>query len=172
VWTGEFGRTPTINGNKLPGRDHWPFVYSSVLAGGGVRGGQVYGSSDSIAARPKDNPVHVSDFVATIYHALGYDATTKVVGLFSCHHWFARSIHCRASSVWPSRWCAIASTGQFMTNAGQFGPCSMDAVALPMACSNCSARYCAKLRTILHLKYARTPMAAAYSISNSGHFIW
>lgn len=79
AWTGEFGRTPTINGNKLPGRDHWPFVYSTVLAGGGVRGGQVYGSSDAIAGHPKDNPVHASDFVATIYHALGYDASTKVV---------------------------------------------------------------------------------------------
>jgi uncharacterized protein (DUF1501 family) len=90
VWTGEFGRTPTINGNKLPGRDHWPFVYSSVLAGGGVRGGHVYGSSDSIAARPKDNPVHVSDFVATIYHALGYDATTKVVDQAGRHHYIVR----------------------------------------------------------------------------------
>ncbi len=79
AWTGEFGRTPSINGNKLPGRDHWPFVYSAVLAGGGVRGGQVYGSSDAIAAHPHDNPVHASDFVASIYHALGYDAGTKVV---------------------------------------------------------------------------------------------
>ena len=79
AWTGEFGRTPLINGNKLPGRDHWPFVYSAVLAGGGVRGGHVYGSSDAIAGQPKDNPVHASDFVATIYHALGYDASTKVV---------------------------------------------------------------------------------------------
>ena len=79
AWTGEFGRTPSINGNKLPGRDHWPFVYSAVLAGGGVRSGQVYGSSDAIAAHPKDNPVHASDFVATIYHALGYDTSTKVV---------------------------------------------------------------------------------------------
>jgi len=79
AWTGEFGRTPSINGNKLPGRDHWPFVYSAVLAGGGVRGGHVYGSSDAIAGQPKDNPLHASDFVATIYHALGYDASTKVV---------------------------------------------------------------------------------------------
>lgn len=79
AWTGEFGRTPSINGNKPPGRDHWPFVYSTVLAGGGVRGGHVYGSSDAIAAYPHENPVHASDFVATIYHALGYDAGTKVV---------------------------------------------------------------------------------------------
>ena len=50
-----------------------------MLAGGGVRGGQVYGQSDNLAAEPKDNPVHVSDFVATIYHALGYDGKTQVV---------------------------------------------------------------------------------------------
>ena len=53
--------------------------FTAVLAGGGVRGGHVYGSSDAIAGQPKDNPVHASDFVATIYHALGYDASTKVV---------------------------------------------------------------------------------------------
>jgi len=86
VWMGEFGRTPAINGNAKPGRDHWPFVYSTVLAGGGVRRGEVYGSSDAIAGRPKDNPVHVTDFVATIYHALGYDSTTQVVDLFGRPH--------------------------------------------------------------------------------------
>jgi hypothetical protein len=79
AWMGEFGRTPMINGNSPPGRDHWARVYSTVLSGGGVRGGQIYGKSDNLAAEPKDNPVHVSDFVATIYHALGYDADTQVV---------------------------------------------------------------------------------------------
>ena len=79
AWMGEFGRTPVINGNSPPGRDHWARVYSTVLAGGGVQGGQIYGKSDNLAAEPKDNPVHVSDFVATIYHALGYDADTQVV---------------------------------------------------------------------------------------------
>jgi hypothetical protein len=79
AWMGEFGRTPTINANAPPGRDHWARVYSTVLAGGGVQGGQVYGKSDNLAGDPKDNPVHVSDFVATIYHALGYDADTQVV---------------------------------------------------------------------------------------------
>jgi uncharacterized protein (DUF1501 family) len=82
AWTGEFGRTPTINGNSPPGRDHWARVYSTALAGGGVQGGQVYGKSDNLAADPKDNPVHVSDFVATIYHALGYDGETEVVDAF------------------------------------------------------------------------------------------
>lgn len=79
AWTGEFGRTPAINGNSPPGRDHWATVYSTVLAGGGVHGGQVYGKSDKLAAEPVDNPVPVADFVATIYHALGYDADTTVV---------------------------------------------------------------------------------------------
>ena len=77
VCTGEFGRTPSINPNG--GRDHWGSVYSTLFAGGGIRGGQVYGSSDKHGALPKDNPVHVSDFVATIYHALGYDRNTKVI---------------------------------------------------------------------------------------------
>ena len=55
VAAGEFGRTPKIN--KDGGRDHWGACQSAVLAGGGIRGGQVYGSSDKIAAYPKDNPV-------------------------------------------------------------------------------------------------------------------
>jgi hypothetical protein len=76
AWTGEFGRTPKINGGA--GRDHWGNVYSTVLAGGGIRGGQVYGSSDKSAAEPADNPVHTRDFVASIYHALGYGPETVV----------------------------------------------------------------------------------------------
>ena len=76
VWTGEFGRTPRINKNA--GRDHWGNVYSTVLAGGGIRGGQVYGASDRIAGEPADKPVHTTDFVTTIYHALGYASGTIV----------------------------------------------------------------------------------------------
>lgn len=79
AWTGEFGRTPNMNANNPSGRDHWANVYSTVLAGGGIRGGQVYGKSDKLAAEPIDNPVPVADFVATIYHALGYDADTTVI---------------------------------------------------------------------------------------------
>src|SRR5262245_8093847 len=86
AWTGEFGRTPAINGNQPPGRDHWARVYSAVLAGGAVRGGQVYGRSDNLAGEPKDNPVHVSDFVATLYHALGYDDETEVVDALGRPH--------------------------------------------------------------------------------------
>ncbi|MAR10890.1 MAG: hypothetical protein CL681_13150 [Blastopirellula sp.] len=76
VWTGEFGRTPKINNNA--GRDHWGNVYSTVLAGGGIQGGQVYGASDNKGAEPVDDPLHVTDFVATIYHALGFDRSTVV----------------------------------------------------------------------------------------------
>ncbi|HEV3342145.1 MAG TPA: DUF1501 domain-containing protein [Pirellulales bacterium] len=86
AWTGEFGRTPAMNVNHPPGRDHWARVYSTVLAGGGVQGGQVLGSSDNLAGEPKDHPVHVSDFVATIYHALGYGSETQVVDMFGRRH--------------------------------------------------------------------------------------
>ena len=69
VMLGEFGRTPKIN--KAQGRDHWGACQSIVLAGGGIRGGQVYGSSDAHAAYPKSNPVSPEDVIATMYHALG-----------------------------------------------------------------------------------------------------
>lgn len=76
VWTGEFGRTPKINKNA--GRDHWGNVYSTVMAGGGIAGGQVYGASDRMGAEPAEQAVHVTDFIATIYHALGYGPSTVV----------------------------------------------------------------------------------------------
>jgi hypothetical protein len=66
---GEFGRTPKINANA--GRDHWGPCQSVVLAGGGIRGGQVYGASDKTAAYPTDKPVKPEDLIATVYHALG-----------------------------------------------------------------------------------------------------
>jgi hypothetical protein len=76
VWMGDMGRTPRIN--KEAGRDHWSFCYSIVLAGGGVRGGQVYGSSDRSAAYPSTNPVSPADVAATIYHCLGIDPRAHV----------------------------------------------------------------------------------------------
>ncbi len=88
AWTGEFGRTPLIN--RDAGRDHWGRVYSTVLAGGGVRGGQVVGRSDAQGAVPADNPVHVSDFVATIYHALGYGAETRVTDPLGRPHYIVQ----------------------------------------------------------------------------------
>jgi hypothetical protein len=66
---GEFGRSPKINGNA--GRDHYNFCYSLLLAGGGIRGGYVHGSSDRIGARPSTCPVVPADIVATIYRCLG-----------------------------------------------------------------------------------------------------
>ncbi|MDA1014144.1 MAG: DUF1501 domain-containing protein [Planctomycetota bacterium] len=77
VWTGEFGRTPKVGqrnsdaGAGRDGRDHWPNCFTSVMAGGGVRGGQVYGSSDRYAAYPDSNAVHPVNLVSTIYHQLG-----------------------------------------------------------------------------------------------------
>ena len=72
VVVGEFGRTPRINASGAnPGRQHWPACYSAIVAGGGIRGGMVYGESDKIAAYVKDKPVRPQDLGATIYHALG-----------------------------------------------------------------------------------------------------
>ncbi len=70
VW-GEFGRTPQVN--KDAGRDHWPAVSGALLAGGGMKVGQVIGSTDRLGAYPDDRPVHVQEVVATIYHNLGID---------------------------------------------------------------------------------------------------
>jgi len=76
VW-GEFGRTPQIN--KDAGRDHWPNVSCALLAGGGMRTGQVIGATDSQAGEAKDRPVHFQDVMATIYHNLGIDVATTTV---------------------------------------------------------------------------------------------
>jgi hypothetical protein len=76
VATGEFGRTPTLN--QAGGRDHWPGVWSAVLAGGGTRGGQVIGASDSHGAEPSQRPVAPADLVATMYHSLGIDPSRQL----------------------------------------------------------------------------------------------
>ena len=76
VWMGEFGRTPKINGGG--GRDHWGPVFSVALAGGGVKGGVVYGASDKLAAYPKDGRVPPQDLHATIYHCLGISKDTEI----------------------------------------------------------------------------------------------
>ncbi len=76
---GEFGRTPRINANN--GRDHWPFCYSGVLAGGGVRGGTVHGASDKQAAYVKENPATPGDFLATVCQACGLDPSREVYDL-------------------------------------------------------------------------------------------
>ena len=75
VWVGEFGRTPRVESG---GRQHWPQCYSAVLAGGGIRGGATYGSSDKIGGHPATNPVSPADLTATVYHALGIDPATEI----------------------------------------------------------------------------------------------
>ncbi len=75
-WTGDFGRTPKIN--KDAGRDHWPQCQTVLMAGGGIRGGQVHGVSDPSGAFPNDKPVKPDDITATIFHALGFDPHTEI----------------------------------------------------------------------------------------------
>jgi uncharacterized protein (DUF1501 family) len=85
VVMGEFGRTPKIGyvtsnagAAKNNGRDHWPYCYTVLLAGAGVPGGAVYGSSDRTAAYPREYPVGPEDVAATVYAALGIDPTLEV----------------------------------------------------------------------------------------------
>jgi len=76
--TGEFGRTPKIN--PAGGRDHWPQCWSLLLGGGPLKGGMVVGSSDEIAAAPKDRPVSPMQVAATVYRGLGLDLQTELPG--------------------------------------------------------------------------------------------
>jgi len=76
VW-GEFGRTPTIN--KDGGRDHWPRVSCAMLAGGGMKHGQVIGSTDRLGGEAKDRPVQFGEVFATLYHALGIDVNKVTI---------------------------------------------------------------------------------------------
>lgn len=73
----EFGRTPKINGTA--GRDHWPKVFSVVLAGGGIKQGMIYGKSDSTASEPEEDGLTVEDLAHTVYSCLGIDADKKLM---------------------------------------------------------------------------------------------
>ena len=82
IWGGEFGRTPTVelpqpgaNAGKINGRDHNHWGFTTWLAGGGAKGGQVYGATDEFGFKAVENPVHVHDLHATILHLLGFDHT-------------------------------------------------------------------------------------------------
>lgn len=81
---GEFGRSPKLgvstsgNTNSAKGRDHWPYCYTGLMAGGGIGRGAVYGKSDATGSSPADNPVHPIELLATVYHALGIDPATMV----------------------------------------------------------------------------------------------
>lgn len=77
VATGEMGRTPAANAQW--GRGHWSTLFSTLLAGGGVTGGRVYGKSDKDAAYPIDNPVTPEDLAATLYYALGVDPELRLL---------------------------------------------------------------------------------------------
>jgi hypothetical protein len=74
---GEFGRTPVIN--KDAGRDHWPQVGCALLAGGGIKTGQVIGRTDRLAGEPVERPVHFGEVLSTLYHKLGIDPNTTTV---------------------------------------------------------------------------------------------
>jgi len=82
VTVGEFGRSPRLgvstsgNGNAPDGRDHWPYCYTGLVAGAGIRRGALYGKSDATASSPVENPVHPTQLLATIYHALGINPHT------------------------------------------------------------------------------------------------
>jgi uncharacterized protein (DUF1501 family) len=77
VWMGEFGRTPKIN--KDAGRDHFPAAWSTVLAGGGIKGGQAVGDTGPDGMTVKDRPVSVPDLLATVCLSLGIDPATQNV---------------------------------------------------------------------------------------------
>lgn len=84
VAIGEFGRSPRLgvstsgNGNAPDGRDHWPYCYTALMAGAGIQRGTVYGKSDATGSSPVENPVHPTQILATIYHALGIEPSTIV----------------------------------------------------------------------------------------------
>ncbi|MDA7881037.1 DUF1501 domain-containing protein [Akkermansiaceae bacterium] len=85
VAVGEFGRSPqkgvstSGNGNSADGRDHWPYCYTSVIAGAGIKRGNVHGKSDATGSAPTEDPVHPGELLATIYHAFGIDPETMVM---------------------------------------------------------------------------------------------
>jgi hypothetical protein len=76
--TGEFGRTPKVN--PAGGRDHWPQCWTLLMAGGGVKGGQVVGSSDDMGGAPKDRPVTPAQVAATVFQGLNIDLATELPG--------------------------------------------------------------------------------------------
>ena len=81
VAIGEFGRSPqkgvstSGNGNSPDGRDHWPYCYTGLIAGAGIKRGYVHGKSDATGSSPLDNPVHPNDLLATVYHLFGIRPT-------------------------------------------------------------------------------------------------
>jgi hypothetical protein len=85
VVVGEFGRSPqkgvstSGNGNSADGRDHWPYCYTAVVAGAGIKRGYVHGESDATGSSPRKDPVHPGELLATIYHAFGINPRSRVL---------------------------------------------------------------------------------------------
>ncbi len=85
VAVGEFGRSPRLgvstsgNTNAPDGRDHWPYCYTALIAGAGIPGGKLHGSSDQHGSSPKESPVHPTDLLATVYYSLGIDPAMEVL---------------------------------------------------------------------------------------------
>ena len=84
VCVGEFGRSPQMgistsgNGNSADGRDHWPYCYTGVVAGAGIKRGYVHGESDKTGSAPIDKPIHPRELLASIYHSFGINPETIV----------------------------------------------------------------------------------------------
>ena len=84
VVVGEFGRSPqkgvstSGNGNSSDGRDHWPYCYTAIVGGAGIKRGYIHGKSDATGSAPAEDPVHPTELLATIYHSLGIDPETIV----------------------------------------------------------------------------------------------
>jgi uncharacterized protein (DUF1501 family) len=76
IWMGEFGRTPNIN--RVGGRDHYARAWSTLLVGGGIRGGQVIGKTDREGAAVVERPIAARDFLATVCRILGIDGTKQI----------------------------------------------------------------------------------------------
>jgi hypothetical protein len=85
IAVGEFGRSPRLgvstsgNVNSPDGRDHWPYCYTALIAGAGVKRGEIYGKSDATGSSPLENPFHPTDLVATVYYSLGIDPEMQIL---------------------------------------------------------------------------------------------
>jgi len=90
VW-GEFGRTPKIN--KSAGRDHWPKVSAALLAGGGMRTGQVVGATNSLGEEAVERPIHYHDVLATLYHNLGVDLSSSTISDLNGRPHYLTEVH-------------------------------------------------------------------------------
>jgi uncharacterized protein (DUF1501 family) len=96
VWGGEFGRTPMVETNptlgRALGRDHHPSAFTVWMAGGGIKGGQSYGTTDELGYHVVDKPVHVHDLQATMLHCLGIDHE-RLTYFYAGRHFRLTDVH-------------------------------------------------------------------------------